>query len=458
MMSLVGGFFLGNLPFHPPFHSGAVPYSPCFVLIDSQDLDLVGSVSNDLIVDETLSRTCRPTYQLIDTENDNCRMQVSFRLPPTCSFSLGLRPSDKGYTATRIKSPIAAKSKALNWRAVFSSLCVYLWHFQRRPYYFIGGKYNRLRRGINNTLSTEAAVSRNAFRTVSKTALVREAALTLRVVCRCCLVVLRREREVRARGVGAGDEAQPRRRGNAAVIDPGHVGPPTSPPLPSPPLYVPRLSPPMFDPPSPGPSKVLRTFIPYPPVTLEAPLSRARISAFRNTRFEKTRQAPSDPIGPHTVFDTSWRATVQSWPSTVTADNQRAADIGACVVQSSLTARSNQSNTEVRSQSVAQANIKRVRTHQRNVFRGGVAVRLLASHRGEPGSIPGWVAPGFPHGRIVSCLVGGFSRGSAVSPFPSFRRCSILTSMPLSHNGRRDCTWNKYETQPVRVSRWVGVE
>ncbi|KAJ8865950.1 hypothetical protein PR048_033473 [Dryococelus australis] len=35
---LVGGFSLGSLPFPPPFHSGAAPYSPHFTLIGSQDL------------------------------------------------------------------------------------------------------------------------------------------------------------------------------------------------------------------------------------------------------------------------------------------------------------------------------------------------------------------------------------------------------------------------------------
>ncbi|KAJ8866591.1 hypothetical protein PR048_032450 [Dryococelus australis] len=39
--------------------------------------------------------------------------------------------SVKGDTATHIKSHIAAKRKAQNWRAVFSSCCVYLWDFQR---------------------------------------------------------------------------------------------------------------------------------------------------------------------------------------------------------------------------------------------------------------------------------------------------------------------------------------
>ncbi|KAJ8872445.1 hypothetical protein PR048_026049 [Dryococelus australis] len=61
---------------------------------------------------------------------------------------------------------------------------------------------------------------------------------------------------------------------------------------------------------------------------------------------------------------------------------------------------------------------------------GGVVVRLLASHLGEPDSIPGG-APGFSLVGI-SCrmmpLVGGSSRGSPVSPALSFRRCSILIS------------------------------
>ncbi|KAJ8878690.1 hypothetical protein PR048_019275 [Dryococelus australis] len=54
-------------------------------------------------------------------------------------FEAERRESVKGDTATRIKSLIAAKRKALNLHAVFSSCCVYLWDFQRRPYYFIGG-------------------------------------------------------------------------------------------------------------------------------------------------------------------------------------------------------------------------------------------------------------------------------------------------------------------------------
>ncbi|KAJ8882624.1 hypothetical protein PR048_014436 [Dryococelus australis] len=55
--------------------------------------------------------------------------------------------------------------------------------------------------------------------------------------------------------------------------------------------------------------------------------------------------------------------------------------------------------------------------------------RLLASHRGEPGSISGRFTPDFL--KWESCrtmpLVGGFSRGSNSSPAFSFRRCSVLT-------------------------------
>ncbi|KAJ8873743.1 hypothetical protein PR048_024577 [Dryococelus australis] len=70
------------------------------------------------------------------------------RRPSTWSFFSAFeaekRGSLNGATATRIKSPIISKRKALNWRAVFSSY-VYLWDFQQLQYYFIGGKANPLR-------------------------------------------------------------------------------------------------------------------------------------------------------------------------------------------------------------------------------------------------------------------------------------------------------------------------
>ncbi|KAJ8880600.1 hypothetical protein PR048_017070 [Dryococelus australis] len=62
---------------------------------------------------------------------------------------------------------------------------------------------------------------------------------------------------------------------------------------------------------------------------------------------------------------------------------------------------------------------------------GGRVVNLLASHRGDPGSITGWVTPDFRMWESYRTmpLIGGFSRGSPVSPALSFRRCSILISI-----------------------------
>ncbi|KAJ8870047.1 hypothetical protein PR048_029058 [Dryococelus australis] len=54
-------------------------------------------------------------------------------------------------------------------------------------------------------------------------------------------------------------------------------------------------------------------------------------------------------------------------------------------------------------------------------------VSLLASQQDDPGSIPGRVTPNFYmwESCLTMPLVGGFSRGSPVSPAPSFRRYSI---------------------------------
>ncbi|KAJ8876196.1 hypothetical protein PR048_024105 [Dryococelus australis] len=58
------------------------------------------------------------------------------------------------------------------------------------------------------------------------------------------------------------------------------------------------------------------------------------------------------------------------------------------------------------------------------------AVRLLASHHGEPGSIPVRVTPDFC--KWESCkTIDGFSWASAVSPALAFRRCFIITSFTL---------------------------
>ncbi|KAJ8893747.1 hypothetical protein PR048_006347, partial [Dryococelus australis] len=54
----------------------------------------------------------------------------------------------------------------------------------------------------------------------------------------------------------------------------------------------------------------------------------------------------------------------------------------------------------------------------------GLVVKLLASHLGEPGTIPGRVAPGYSHVGVM--LVGGLSQRSPVITAPSLLQCSIL--------------------------------
>ncbi|KAJ8890321.1 hypothetical protein PR048_009829 [Dryococelus australis] len=68
------------------------------------------------------------------------------------------------------------------------------------------------------------------------------------------------------------------------------------------------------------------------------------------------------------------------------------------------------------------------RTNHLNCMTG-----LLASHQGEPGSIPGQVIPDFRKWELCQTIphVYGFPRGSPVSPALSFQRCSILTSFTL---------------------------
>ncbi|KAJ8869651.1 hypothetical protein PR048_028644 [Dryococelus australis] len=57
-------------------------------------------------------------------------------------------------------------------------------------------------------------------------------------------------------------------------------------------------------------------------------------------------------------------------------------------------------------------------THNSILTQKTFAVNLLASHQCDPGSVPGWVSPYFR--MWESCrtmpLVGGYSRGSPVSP------------------------------------------
>ncbi|KAJ8869859.1 hypothetical protein PR048_028868 [Dryococelus australis] len=57
---------------------------------------------------------------------------------------------------------------------------------------------------------------------------------------------------------------------------------------------------------------------------------------------------------------------------------------------------------------------------------GGVVVRLLASHQGEPGSIPGRATPGFSQVGIV--LVGGFSRVKSLPNFVTLQSLNLQSA------------------------------
>ncbi|KAJ8869387.1 hypothetical protein PR048_030963 [Dryococelus australis] len=73
--------------------------------------------------------------------------------------------------------------------------------------------------------------------------------------------------------------------------------------------------------------------------------------------------------------------------------------------------------------------------------RGVLAVSLLASHQGEPGSIPGWITPDFYKWELCQTmlLVDGFSRGSPVSSGLAFQLRSILTSLHSHRLSRPRC-------------------
>ncbi|KAJ8869910.1 hypothetical protein PR048_028919 [Dryococelus australis] len=138
------------------------------------------------------------------------------------------------------------------------------------------------------------------------------------------------------------------------------------------------------------------------------------------------------PIGSHGVRHLLENG-VQLSPSTVTADYQCAVDIGVFVhktVESSLHV-----------VLLINAAISLLALlHQRSPSPiPGRSDRLLASHQGDLGLIPGRLTPDL---RVwESCrtmpLVDGFSRGS---PAPSARRCSVLTSITLIGSQDLDVT------------------
>ncbi|KAJ8870795.1 hypothetical protein PR048_027094 [Dryococelus australis] len=92
--------------------------------------------------------------------------------------------------------------------------------------------------------------------------------------------------------------------------------------------------------------------------------------------------------------------------------------------------------------------------------RGGVVVRLLASHQGKPCLFHGRVAPGFS--QVTMTMVGGFYRGAPVSPALEFQRCFILISFyvhRLSRSLRWPLTLEPLEcsfTTAISLKRWEG--
>ncbi|KAJ8892388.1 hypothetical protein PR048_004968 [Dryococelus australis] len=71
------------------------------------------------------------------------------------------------------------------------------------------------------------------------------------------------------------------------------------------------------------------------------------------------------------------------------------------------------------------------RLHLPDLGRGGVVVRLFASHLSEPGSNRGGIAPGFSHvNRADMTLVGGFSG----LPFPYLRISAVFSTSHLPLN------------------------
>ncbi|KAJ8881180.1 hypothetical protein PR048_017653 [Dryococelus australis] len=108
---------------------------------------------------------------------------------------------------------------------------------------------------------------------------------------------------------------------------------------------------------------------------------------------------------------------------------------------------------------------------RRKMSRGGVVVRLLASHRGEPGLIPGGVAPGFSHVGIVSDDAAGRRVFSGIFRLP--RSCipvplhihlalttsALKTSIGLSSRVVKPCvadlicTVQRYDGNTARLAR-----
>ncbi|KAJ8876055.1 hypothetical protein PR048_023963 [Dryococelus australis] len=100
-----------------------------------------------------------PVFTLTSFANieDDCFLWIYLTVPVTVPYlELGSeeRGNDKGDISTHIKCLIASKRKALSWRAVFSSHCLYLWDFQRR-HSIVSTKASLRCKGADNAVLVE---------------------------------------------------------------------------------------------------------------------------------------------------------------------------------------------------------------------------------------------------------------------------------------------------------------
>ncbi|KAJ8888778.1 hypothetical protein PR048_008270 [Dryococelus australis] len=109
----------------------------CTESISFRETSWLGLRGQDVEIRSVSEILCGRLNHLLESASDNMNKVGLSKLIVIVVVCAERRGSVKGDIATRIKSPIAAKRKALYWRALFSPCCVYLWDFQRR-HYFIG--------------------------------------------------------------------------------------------------------------------------------------------------------------------------------------------------------------------------------------------------------------------------------------------------------------------------------
>ncbi|KAJ8869199.1 hypothetical protein PR048_030771 [Dryococelus australis] len=326
--SLPSGGFLGDIPFPPPLHPGATPYSPRFALIGSQE---PGVTSLTILIARSFSNTTRASWRSYKPLCSHPGFD-SWRLPTTShAFFIGFKSGDRVGQSKRecLHSETARRHPPYDQKPAI-----------RRSDPHIGrlvldyrSRYPRFR------FPTFPGISPGKYR----------------------------------------DSSLARRRRNAMA---GEMGDPRENPLTS--------------------------FIVHDPNRFAyeiIPLSKR-------------------------LWDGTFRAslileTLFSCPRAQrVADGKTASQLNALLVEAIPLYTRHSASPVVLHRFLPQA----VSEMTNSLF----PVSLLAYHQGDPGSIPGRVTPDLR--MWESCwrmpLVGGFTRGSPVSPAPSFRRCSILICHP----------------------------